>query len=310
MLSKVNVFVSTSRFDESNLRAANELADGRLNPTFNPHGRKMSEDEILQKLAEGYVGLIAGLEPLTDRVMSTAKSLQVIARVGTGLDSVDLNAAKRLGISVLNTPDATTDAVAELTMAHMLAVLRGLGAADRSIRHGQWSPVMGRLLRGRTVGIIGYGRIGRRVDRLVTAFGARVIFCDPQAEGGDVLQRRTLEELCKEADIVTLHVPLVAETRLILDAQLIRSLKPRAVVLNVARGGLVDEAELAVAVAEGRVLAGLDCFEEEPYIGPLSTLDEVTMTSHMGSYAEETRQLMEREAALALVRELQRRRVL
>jgi D-3-phosphoglycerate dehydrogenase len=306
----IEVFVSTSRFDRQNLRAADALSGGRLRYTFNPHGRKLTEEEVSHVLSEGFVGLIAGLEPLSESVLSAATALRVIARVGTGLDTVDLNAAERLGVSVCNTPDATTDAVAELTMAHMLSVLRGVARSDRSIRAGGWSPFMGKLLKEKTVGIVGFGRIGRRVAELVNAFGAHVIFSDPVGSHGGDSRKRTLMQLCSESDIITLHVPLLPETRMMIGAKEINAMKPQAILLNIARGGLVDEDALTIAVTEGRLSAGLDCFQNEPYQGPLNSFDDVTMTAHMGSYAEETRQLMEREAAMAMVQEFQRLSIL
>jgi D-3-phosphoglycerate dehydrogenase len=175
----IPVLVSTSRFDPENFDIAAGDYRSHLSPTFNPHGRKLTEGEVSDFLSAGVVGLIAGLEPLTRNVLQRATNLRVIARVGTGLDSIDLAAANELGIAVVNTPDATTDAVAELTLAHILNALRGVAAADRNIRAGSWSPFMGRLLKGKTVGIIGFGRIGRRVAQLVGAFGAHVVFTDP-----------------------------------------------------------------------------------------------------------------------------------
>jgi D-3-phosphoglycerate dehydrogenase len=302
----IPVFVSTSRFDLENFDIAVGDYRSRLSPTFNPHGRKLTEDEISDFLSTGVVGLIAGLEPLTRNVLQRATNLRVIARVGTGLDSIDLAAASELNIAVVNTPDATTDAVAELTLAHILNALRGVAAADRNIRAGSWSPFMGRLLKGKTVGIIGFGRIGRRVAQLVGAFGAHVVFTDPAVSENDDSRWRSLMSLCAESDVVSLHVPLTTQTEGLIGAQQLSAMKQGAILINVARGGLVDEAALYTALNKNHIWAALDCFAEEPYLGNLRASERITMTAHMGSYATETRTLMEREAVSALIREFEK----
>jgi D-3-phosphoglycerate dehydrogenase len=302
----IPVLVSTSRFDPENFDIAAGDYRSRLSPTFNPHGRKLTEGEVSDCLSAGVVGLIAGLEPLTRNVLQRATNLRVIARVGTGLDSIDLAAANELGIAVVNTPDATTDAVAELTLAHILNALRGVAAADRNIRAGSWSPFMGRLLKGKTVGIIGFGRIGRRVAQLVGAFGAHVVFTDPAVSENDDSRWRSLMSLCAESDVVSLHVPLTTQTEGLIGAQQLSAMKQGAILINVARGGLVDEAALYTALNKNHIWAALDCFAEEPYLGNLRASERITMTAHMGSYATETRTLMEREAVSALIREFEK----
>jgi D-3-phosphoglycerate dehydrogenase len=302
----ISILISTSQFDPQNFAIANSVTGGLLSPTYNTFGRRLTEEEISEQLSSGYVGLIAGLEPLTANVLIKAKGLRVIARVGTGLDSVDLTVAKRLGISVLNTPDATTDAVAELTIGHMLSSLRGITMTDRRIRSGEWSPYMGNLLKGKTVGIVGFGRIGHRVGQLVEAFGAAILIHDSRESLVSDPRWRDLESLCAGSDIVSLHTPLVEATQHLIGAKELSAMRCGAIILNVARGGLIDEHALAAALREGRIRAALDCFTNEPYQGELRTLDNVTMTAHMGSYASETRAVMEVEAASNLVAELQR----
>ena len=165
---------------------------------------------------------------------------------------------------------------------------------------------MGRLLAARTVGVIGYGRIGRRVARLVSAFGARALACDATTIGSDAIAEVcTLDRLLAEADIVTLHVPSQKSQTHFLDADRIASMKRGAILVNTARGGLVDESALVAALSDGRLSgAAIDTFENEPYTGPLTKLPQVVLTAHMGSYAEEARGIMEREAADNLVRAL------
>jgi D-3-phosphoglycerate dehydrogenase len=302
------VLIATSSFNLGNFAQAKSLHDAGISIEVNPHGRRLSEDEVAELVATDVIAILAGLEPLTDRVLSNAKSLRVIARCGTGLDSVDLQAASRLGIDVFNTPDAPTQAVAELTIAHMLNSLRHISTTDSNMRSGKWTPTMGSLLATKTVGLIGVGRIGSAVAKLAQAFGARVIGFDPVVSSHNSVELLSLDEVLNQADIVSLHVPINEQTHHILNANTISRMKPGSIVVNVSRGGLIDESALHDALKSQHLSgAALDCFEDEPYSGPLLQLPGVHVTAHMGSYARETRDLMEVEASTNLVNGLRKR---
>lgn len=302
----MKVLVTTSSFSQQDPAPKAALAGAGLEIHENPFKRKLTESEVLALLAEHKpVGLFAGVEPLTARVLeASASHLKVISRCGIGLDTVDQEAAKRLGIRVFNTPDAPSQAVAELAIGLMLAVLRRIAEGDAAVRRGDWKPMMGRLLGARTVGVVGLGRIGARVAGLASAFGSPVLAYEPRADAPVPAgtKRATLEEVLRDSDIVTLHVPMCPENRNLLDARRIASMKPGSVLINASRGGLVDEAALLQALNDKRLSgAGLDTFEDEPYKGPLKDLPQVVLTPHMGSAAEECRSRMEREAAENLV---------
>lgn len=268
---------------------------------LNPFATRLTEDQAIDLLGTNTIGLIAGLEPLTEKVLTSAKSLKVIARVGTGLDSVDLVAAKKLGITVLNTPDAPTQAVAELTLGHILGLLRNIPVADRQIRNGVWKGLMGSLLQTKTVEIVGFGRIGKRVAGLLSAFGAKVIISDELATSTEYLNVG-LNELCAKSDVITLHLPYNDLTHHLINEKQLNLMKKGSYFVNISRGGLVDEDALLAALKSGQIAgAALDCFEHEPYDGELRNFDNVQITAHMGSYARETRDLMEREASQLLV---------
>ena len=293
------ILISTSSFDMDANPVLQRLASLGFEIVLNPHGRRLSEAEAGALLADGVVAMIAGVEPLTRNVMATAKKLKVISRCGTGMDSVDAGAAAEFGILLKNTPDAPARAVAELTLGMMLGILRRLPEADRGIRANQWAPLMGRLLSEQTVGLIGFGRIGRRVARLVRAFGATVIAFDTQAvDGEEGVEFKSMDEVVRGADVLSLHVAYQPDSHHLLNAARFATMKKGAVVINAARGGLIDEAAL-IQVLQSAHLAGaaLDCFEKEPYAGPLATMSQVVLSAHMGSYAKEARALMEREAA-------------
>ena len=306
----MQVLISTSSFNLANFAQLSDLEKAGVEVKLNPFAARLTEKQAIDLLGTDTIGLIAGLEPLTKNVLQAAKSLKVIARVGTGLDSVDLVAAKELEIIVLNTPDATTKAVAELTIAHILGLLRHLSQADRQIRNGIWKGLMGSLLETKTVGIVGFGRIGKRVATLLSAFGASVLISDAQVKSGD-FQNVGLDELCTRSDIVSLHLPYSEATHHIIDEKRINLMKKGSFIVNISRGGLVDEAMLLVALKSGHLAgAALDCFEQEPYEGELRNLENVQITAHMGSYARETRDLMEQEASRLLVNALHEKNLL
>lgn len=298
--------ISTSSFDIDNNPPLQQLLQQGMHIITNPYRRKLTEDEIIELLSSGAVGLIAGIEPLTERVLESARNLKVISRCGAGLDSVDLAAAKTHGIPVLNTPEAPAQAVAELTMGYILTLLRQISPIDQAVRQGEWPRTQGRLLAAQTVGIIGMGHIGRRVARLCQAFEATVIAHDPYAgQVPDGVTLMPLEQLLATADIITLHLPYAPDTHHLLDAKAFAAMKPEAIVINAARGGLVDENALFAALQTGKVsAAALDVFEQEPYHGPLIECGNIILTSHVGSLARESRQRMEIEAAENLLQGL------
>jgi D-3-phosphoglycerate dehydrogenase len=290
-----NVFISTSSFGEYDATPLKMLQDAGMNVRLNPYKRQLTQEECVS-LYKDIDGLIAGTEPLTAEVLTAAGSLKVISRCGTGLDNVDLEAAGQLGIKVFNTPDAPTLAVAELTVGLMLALLRHVPQMDREIRIGKWQKRMGNLIRGKTIGIIGFGRIGQKVGELARVLGAQVVYCDP-AVNKTGYKKMPLNELLAQADIVTLHLSGGGKGAPLLGDKELRRMKPGARLINCARGGVIDEEALYTALQEGRLAGvGLDVFGREPYSGALSKLDNVILTPHIGSYAVESRVAMEIEA--------------
>jgi D-3-phosphoglycerate dehydrogenase len=301
----MNILISTSSFARHSKEPLNLLESWGATYRLNAQGRKLAAEEIAS-LLEDVDGLIAGTEPLTRDVLCRAPRLKVISRCGTGLDNVDLEAAAELGIAVRNTPEAHVDAVAELTLAAMLCSLRQLAEADRSVRGGAWSKPMGRLLRGKTVGLVGLGRVGKRLIELLAPFDVTIIAADPNEDfeyaDAHAVRYATLDELLEQSDIVSLHLPYGAEVRHLFDEDRLRRMKPGSVLVNCARGGIVDEDALCTVLSEGHLgAAHIDTFEQEPYEGPLTTIPNATLSSHIGSYAIEGRIRMEREAVENLI---------
>ena len=222
-------------------------------------------------------------------------SLRIVANFGVGYDSVELAEATRRGIVVSNTPDVLTEATAELTIALMLALLRRLVEGDRLVRRrDEWALaptfMLGEGLAGKTLGIVGLGRIGREVARLAEAFGMRVV----HTRGSGPYEELPLDRLLAEADVVSLHVPLTPETRHLIGAPELALMRPSAVLVNVSRGPVVDEAALVDALVEGRIAgAALDVYEHEPEVSAgLLGLENVVLSPHLGSSTHVAREAM------------------
>jgi len=298
-MSNNKVLIGPSSFAATDKEALERLLAAGCEVVPNPHGRKLTKDEMFGLLTTDVVGLIAGLEPLDDEVLSRSK-LKVVSRVGSGVSNVDLDAAKRLGIAVRTTPTGPVQAVAELTLGALLSLLREIHAFDRDLSAGTWKKRTGVQLAGKTAAIIGFGRIGRRVGELLKAFGVELTAVDPAYEGDvDGVARRELPEALRGADIVTLHC--AGEKQLLGKGEL-ALMRPGAYLLNAARGTLIDETALMDALESGHLAgAWLDTFPVEPYDGPLARHPRVLTTPHVGSYTRECRKSMEMDAVTNLL---------
>lgn len=267
----------------------------------------------LCRLAAAATAAVVSTDPFDAEVIAACPRLRVIARVGVGSDSVDLRAATARGVAVTTTPGANEAAVADHTLALMLAVLRRVAEHDASVRRGEWRRTGADTpweLSGATVGLIGYGRVGRLVAARLQGFGARVLFSDPDAEPQDGARPVSLERLLHESDVVSLHTPLLPSTRLLIGRRELQRMRPDAVLVNTARGGVVDEAALVDVLRAGRLRgAGLDVFEREPpRASPLLELGNVVLTPHVGGISERSVDEMTRRATASVVDVLQGRR--
>jgi D-3-phosphoglycerate dehydrogenase len=251
----------------------------------------LARDELLAALPD-YDALIVRSQVLVDgAAIAAGTRLKVVGRAGVGVDNIDVEAASRAGIAVVNAPTANTLAAAEHTMALILALARRVAAADASVRRGEWrrADFMGTELGGKTLGIVGLGRVGLAVADRARAFAMNLLGSDPlvSAEAAMTYGVRLVDvdELLAESDVVSLHVPLVAATRGLLDAARLASMKPGALLINVARGGVVDEAALADALTNGRLGgAAIDVFEHEPLgDSPLLGAPNTVLTPHLGA---------------------------
>lgn len=298
----IKVLISASPFGEFSQEPFKLLKDHKIEYELNELGREFKEEELLERLSKNnYFGIIAGTEPLTERVLTaSAPTLKVISRVGVGIDNIALKKAKELGIKVFITPDAVTDAVAELTLGLILCALRRLNLHDRDLKNGLWRKRVGYLFKGKTLGIIGFGRIGRRVAELSRAFNVEVLFYDIANKGDvDIAKQVPLEYLLEHSDVVTIHVSGKSE---VLSADKLAKVKRGAIIINTSRGAVINEDKLYELLKSGHVsYAGLDVFKVEPYYGRIRELENVILTPHIGSYTVETRVEMEVKAVKNLI---------
>ena len=308
MSKNENILITTSSFNTENNAALSELQSTGLEIITNPYGRRLTEEDVTNLITPSTVGMIAGVEPLTRRFFTHASSLRVVSRCGIGIDSVDVEAARDHGIAVLNTPDAPTDSVAELTLGLMLSLLRKIPQSDSEIRLGNWNRSKGNLLSAQKVGIVGYGRIGKAVARLLSGFGSQILVHDPfiSVNGTEKVKSVDFTSLLRDSDIISLHIPGGANNNYLFGAQEMAAMKAGACIINTARGELIDESALIDSLASQHLGgAALDTFEQEPYEGRLCDFRNVILTPHVGSYAAEARSNMEFQAADNLLKALQ-----
>lgn len=304
-LADEKVLIGPSSFSEIDCKPIDRLTETGCEVIENPFKRKLKKNELMNILKAGITGLIAGLEPLDREVMENS-SLKVISRCGVGLSNVDLEAAKDLGIEVRFTPDAPTAAVAELTVGALLALLRMIPLMDRDLHQGRWTKKVGTQLEGKTMVLIGYGRIGRRVASLLAPFKVKILVVDPFLEEiGTNTSVLPLEEALPKANIISLHS---SGEDCVLGKKEFELITPGTFVLNAARGGLIDESALITALDDGTIQgAWLDTFGQEPYSGPLRDYPQIVLTPHVGSYTRECRKKMEMESVLNLIQVLKER---
>lgn len=305
MLRSPRIGITTSSFGKEAPALLDDVRRAGFEVILNPTGRTMTGPELIAFL-DGCPGVIAGTEKYDCAVFDALPDLRVISRVGAGIDGVDLVAARDRGIEVHATPDGPTQAVAELTLGLILALARGLLPSHQAIVAGYWDKKMGVLLEELTIGLVGLGRIGRRVTELLTPFHPRLVGCDLQPDRAwaerQGLEVVLLDTLLAQSDLVTLHVPYSPELHHLIGREAMARMKARSWLVNASRGGLVDEAALLAALESGHLAgAALDTFEKEPYSGPLRHTERVMLTPHIGAYARAARVKMERNAVTHLL---------
>jgi len=302
------ILQALSTFAEYGSEPMDLLRGSGIECVFNTTGRRAKREELMEWGAR-CTGVIAGVEPYDAEVMDAMPNLRCISRCGVGVDSIDHDAARERGIVVRNTPAVVVRPVVELTVGMIFDLMRRLSLHTGRLRARRWEKVGGNLLMGKTVGILGMGMIGRAVADMLTRLDARVIGYDVSpdaawAERAGVAMLSEAEVLAR-ADILCLHMSILADNPFLLDAAKIATMKDGAWVVNTSRGSLIDDAALAEAIRAGRLSgAALDVFPQEPYAGPLCDLENVVLTPHVATLTRESRLQMETEAVANLLEEL------
>jgi D-3-phosphoglycerate dehydrogenase / 2-oxoglutarate reductase len=299
------ILTSPSSFGQINKEPFDILKINGYSVINNPFGRKLTEDEVID-IAKDCIGIVAGVEPLTAKVMDALSNLRCISRVGVGMDSVDLDYAKHKGIVVVNTPNGPTRSVTEMTIALTYALLRKIPQADANIKNGIWKKETGNLLFGKKIGVVGLGRIGKMVAETFIKLDNKVIgydlFPDIDWAKQHSIELMGMDELFMKSDIVSLHIPPSKDKSPIIGNDQLSIMKESSLLINAARGGVVNETVLFEYLKDRKIAgAAIDVFSEEPYSGPFTTLENVVLTPHLGSYAAEGKLQMEIDAVANLI---------
>jgi len=302
----MKVFVSTHPFSATSPIPMQLITDNGIELHLNKHERKITTQELAQEIKDAEV-LVAGTEKITEEVFNNAPNLKLISRVGIGLDGIDFDLCKKYGIKVAYTPDAPTMAVAELCVGLILDLARKISHTDKAIKNGIWSRYMGTLLYGKTVGIFGMGRIGKSLIHLLSPFNVHFKVYDiaPDLAFGKLYNVKftSKEELLQTSDVISVNLPLKKDTKDFIAIDELKMMQEHSLLINTARGGIVNESDLYTALKENIITAAaVDVFEEEPYIGNLQKLDNIILTCHMGASTIESRTDMEVQAIEEVIR--------
>ena len=303
-----NIFIATSTFAVHSSEPVKILEGEGGNIMFNPLSKKLTSNELI-KYAYSAMGIIGGTELYTEDVFKQLPELKVISRLGVGMDNIDLDVAKQKGIKVYKTQTTPAPAVAELVLGLMLDLARKISHQNNTLKSGIWQKQMANLLKGKTLGIIGLGVIGKTLVELVKGFNFNILafdlFQDNRFAKEHDVNYCDLDTLLSQSDIISIHLNLTDETNQLMNAEQISKMKPESILINASRGEMIDEEALYKALKEKKIMgAGLDVFNDEPYSGALTELENVILTPHIGSYAKELRIQMEIEAVENLIRGL------
>ena len=302
----MRVLITTVPFGNKNRQPLDLLEKSKIEYLINPLNKKLTEDELINMIND-FDAVIAGTDKITEKVINSTTKLKHISRVGIGVDSVDLIAAKKKGITVSYTPDVPAPAIAELTIGMMLTLLRSTHVSNLRMHNGEWHRVFGRRLSNVNIGLIGVGRVGVRVIKHLQSFGSPNILANDLSSFVKELSLPVKwvekEKIFKEADIITLHLPLTKLTKDLVKKDHLLSMKKDAIIINTSRGGIINEKDLFNVMKSGHLSgAAIDVFEHEPYNGPLKEIDRCLLTSHIGSMSIDCRTKMEIEATEEVIR--------
>ena len=287
-----NILINTTSFNKNNI--SNFKIRKKINLVFNKTKRKLSEKELLKIVNENTIGIISGTELITKKILKKAKNLQVISRCGTGTDNIDKIALKKK-IKIYKTEKEPSTAVAEFVVCQILITLKKSILNHNNVKNKKWKKVQGSLLSNKNIGIIGYGNIGKKLHKLLKSFNCKFNIYDPKID--KYKNKKILTKLLKKSDIISIHIPFNAKNKNFINKKKLDLMKDNVVLINCARGGLIDESSLEKKIKiNPKIEVILDCFLNEPYRGKLLKYSNVLFSPHVSSFSKETRDLMEKKA--------------
>jgi D-3-phosphoglycerate dehydrogenase / 2-oxoglutarate reductase len=303
-MSYKRVFIALQQFCEMDDRPLRVLSSSGLKVHMNPLGRRIRQDE-LPKLLQDSDAVIAGVEPYDAALLSSLPRLRCISRVGSGTDTIDLEVAREQGISVFVTREEVVEPVAQLTVAMILALARNLHLHTRDFDRGLWKKRIGHLISEWTIGLVGFGQIGRAVQRMLRSFGPRILISDPYVESEQLpegVECCELPLLLSQSDLISLHASRSPQKGVLIGQKEMKLMKRGSYLINTSRGFLLDQQALYGALTSGHLAgAALDVFESEPDTGPLSRMPQVIGTPHVATLTRASRMAMELRSAEQIV---------
>ncbi len=301
----MNILITATPFCENSLKPIELLKTNNINFSF--YKKNITTESQLIKILKDKDVVIAGLEKYTKKVIESSKKLKLISRVGIGLDNVDLEEAKKNNILVTHTPDAPTLAVVEFTLGLMLSSSRLIHLSNLDIRNSKWQRYTGKRLEYSTVGIIGVGRTGKRIIRLLSKIGVKKILIN-DIKYKNVISKKNIiksskKKIYQQSDIISLHIPLTKKTSNLITKKEFKLFKKNSILINTSRGGIVNENDLYLALKNKKLFsAAMDVFASEPYHGKLKNIKNCLLTPHMASMTKDCRIRMETEATEEAIR--------
>lgn len=297
-MNEKKLFIATSSFAKDYPKLLSDLKKNKVNFQLNPLGKKLKKSEIL-KYAINSTHLVAGTEKYDVEILNKLKHLRLIFRLGSGTDNIDLDSALKKNIKILKPKITLEKAVGELTIGFILNLLRKINSQDKNLKIKVWKKEMGNLLYKKNVGIIGYGKIGSYVGKLVKAFGAKILINDVK----NFKNKTNLKNIFRNSDIVTIHSNFIKKDFKLINKNYLKLLKKNAIIINTSRSEILDYEYLYYLLKHNKIRgAALDVFDIEPYYGKLIKLQNTILTPHIGSYASEIRNQMEKEAVKSIIK--------
>ena len=295
-----NILICTSSFNKKNL--VKKIIPKNLKIRFNPFGRKLKENELLNLIDEKTLGLVSGTETISKKILNKSNNLQVISRCGTGLDNIDKSLFKKK-IKIFKTDKEPVLAVSEFVVTQILLTLKNSYYHNNYLKRGKWKKIKAKMFTNSQVGLLGFGKIGKKIKTLIQPFKCKIKIYDPNIK--KYSSKKNLNLILKNSKIITLNIPYNKKNKYFVNSKKLNQISNDSLLVNCSRGGLIDENALYKKLKNHKTFkAILDCFIIEPYFGKLTKLDNVILSPHVASFTQETRDKMEKNSFINCVKNL------